>query len=276
ERYRRRAERRYDPAVPMRATIIVLILLGNAACSDSRLGVKIPFAVVYGEQAITCDSPSTTLTDLRFFISDLALLDGNGRREPVVLDDQYQWQQSDLAFIDLENGGSACENGTVQVYSYLVGSVPAGDYNGIVFTVGVPFERNHANPLTAAAPLDIGAMHWHWRSGYKFLRAGIRTPAESFWLHLGSAGCEGTTANVSACRFPNRVMVELPGFLLRHDTIAIDLEALFAGVNLLDGEPGDCSSGPAETSCAAPFLALGIDFESGETVRRQQVFSLRQ
>jgi len=260
----------------MRATVIVLFLLGNAACSDSRLGVKIPFAVVHGEHSITCDSPNTSLTDLRFFVSDLALLNAEGRQEPVVLDDQYQWQQRDLALIDLENGRDACQNGTAEIYSYLVGSVPAGDYKGIVFTVGVPFERNHANPLTAATPLDIAAMHWHWRSGYKFLRAGIRTHAESFWLHLGSAGCEGTTTNVSGCRFPNRVAVELPDFLLRNDTIAIDLEGLFAGANLLDGEHGDCSSGPAETSCVAPFLALGIDHESGEIVHRQRVFMLQQ
>jgi uncharacterized repeat protein (TIGR04052 family) len=260
----------------MRAIVIFLSLLLNAACSDNRLGVKIPFAVVYGDQTLACDSPNTALTDLRFFISHLALLDANGRSQPIVLDDQYQWQQRDLALIDLESGSDACQNGTADVYAYLVGSVPAGDYQGISFTIGVPFERNHANPLTAASPLDIGAMHWHWRSGYKFLRAGLRTPSDSFWLHLGSAGCEGTTANISSCRFPNRVAVELPDFLLRQHTIAVDLEALFAAVNLLDGEPGDCSSGPSETSCGGPFSALGLDFETGVTVGEQQVFSLRQ
>lgn len=260
----------------MRAIVIVFFLLLNAACSDTRLGVEIPFVVVYGEQSLACDSPGTTLTDLRFFISDLALLDDEGRARSVVLDDQYQWQQKDLALIDLEDGSNACQNGTADVHSSLVGSVPEGDYQGISFTIGVPFARNHADPLTAAAPLDISAMHWHWRSGYKFLRAGIRAPSDGFWLHLGSAGCEGTTRNVSACRFPNRVAVELPEFSLQNHTIVVDLEPLFAGVNLLDGEPGDCSSGRAEISCSAPFRALGIDFDNGGTLGRQQVFSLRQ
>ena len=259
-----------------RATLILLLLLVNAACSDPAVGIKIPFAAVFGAQNIACDSPDTTLTDLRFYVSELALLDERGRQVPIVLDDQYQWQQSDLALIDLESGSNACQNGTADVFSYLIGSVPPGDYQGIRFTIGVPFERNHANPLTAAPPLDIAAMHWHWRSGYKFLRAGIRTSADGFWMHLGSAGCEGTTANVSGCRFPNRVAVELPEFSVRRDTIAIDLGALFAGVNFLDGEPGDCSSGPAEAGCAEPFLALGIDHESGRTVGQQQVFTLRQ
>jgi uncharacterized repeat protein (TIGR04052 family) len=261
--------------VLIRTAVILLIVLVNAACSDSRLGVKIPFTAVFGNQTVACDSPDTALSDLRFFVSDLALLDHEGRQVPILLDDQYQWQQEDLALIDLENGGGACQNGTTEVYSYLVGSVPAGEYKGLVFTVGVPFVPNHANPLMAVTPLDIGAMHWHWRSGYKFLRAGIRTSTDRFWIHLGSAGCEGTTANVTGCRFPNRVAVELPEFMIRRDTIAIDLETLFAGVDFLDGEPGDCSSGPAETSCAAPFLALGIDHKSGRAVDRQQVFALR-
>jgi uncharacterized repeat protein (TIGR04052 family) len=262
--------------VRIRVVLILLILLVNAACPDSRLGVKIPFAAAFGDQTVACDSTDPALTDLRFFVSELALLDPDGRRVPIVLDDQYQWQQNDLALIDLENGRHACQNGSSEMYSYLVGSVPPGEYTGIAFTVGVPFAHNHSNPLTAAAPLDIAAMHWHWRSGYKFLRAGIRTFTDSFWMHLGSAGCEGTTANVSGCRFPNRVAVELPDFMLRRDTIAIDLETLFAGVNFEDGEPGDCSSGPAERSCAAPFFALGIDHETGRAVDRQQVFTLRQ
>lgn len=269
-------DRGYDPAVLKRVTLIILLLLIGAACSDAPVGVKIPFTAVFGAQNIACDSPDTPLTDLRFFVSELALLDERGRQVPIALDDQYPWQQRDLALIDLENGTGGCDNGTTEVYSYLVGSVPPRDYQGIRFAIGVPFERNHANPLTAAPPLDIAAMHWHWRSGYKFLRAGIRTSADGFWMHLGSAGCEGTTANVSGCRFPNRVAVELPEFSHRRDTIAIDLEALFAGVNFTDGEPGDCSSGPAEPGCAEPFLALGIDHESGRTVGRQQVFTLRQ
>mgnify|MGYP001812266620 CR=1 FL=1 len=269
-------ERGYDLTVLIRAAFILIVLLVNAACSDSRLGVKIPYIAIFGDQPVACDTPDTSLTDLRFFVSDLALLDRDGRAVPIELDDQYQWQQRDLALIDLENGAGACQNGTTEVYSYLVGSVPQGEYRGIVFTVGVPFARNHANPLTAAAPLDIAAMHWHWRSGYKFLRAGIRSPSDGFWMHLGSAGCEGTTANVTGCRFPNRVAVELPEFLLRQDTIAVDLGALFAGISLDDGEPGDCSSGPAEVSCVGPFLALGIDHQSGGTVGRQQVFKLRQ
>ena len=207
-------------------------------------------------------------------MSSVELLDGAGNAQSVDLHADIPWQQSDLALIDLEDGQGPCTGGTADTYAYLVGGVPPGDYNGLRFTVGVPFDRNHANPLSAAAPLDDPAMHWHWRSGYKFVRAGVASANDGFWMHLGSAGCEGTVRNISGCRFPNRVVVELEKFVPNDDTVAIDLQALFAGIDFADGVAGDCSSGPAETSCVRPFAALGLDFKSGDQDGQQRVFSI--
>ena len=85
------------------------------------------------------------------------------------------------------------------------------------------FDLNHDNPLTAEPPLDDPDMHWHWRSGYKFLRAGIRTATDGFWIHAGSAGCEGTVGNITGCRFPNRIDVFLPDFVpgVEHRQVSI-------------------------------------------------------
>ena len=117
-------------------------------------------------------------------------------------------------------------------------------------------------------------MHWHWRSGYKFLRAGIRTEDDGFWIHIGSTGCEGTVGHVTGCRFPNRIQIELPEFAPGESAVEIDLAALVVGTNLEDGKPDDCSSGPAETSCVAAFGALGIDHSTGEQTGSQSVFSV--
>ncbi len=204
------------------------------------------------------------------------MLDQAGNTQPVELHADIPWQQPDLALIDLENGEGPCTGGTADTYAYLVGGVPPGDYTGLRFTVGVPFDRNHANPLTAGAPLDDPAMHWHWRSGYKFIRAGVATANDGFWIHVGSAGCEGTVRNISGCRFPNRVIVELDGFVPNDDAVAIDLKALFDGINFDDGVPGDCSSGPSESACTAPFAALGIDFVTGDLTGQQRVFSIHR
>ena len=246
------------------------------SCSKPYLGVKIPFLVTWGDDTIGCSDTPIALSDLRLYISELDLLDSGGRPQRLELHANLPWQQRDLALIDLENGQGACANGSSNVFAYVVGSVRPGEYKGLRFTVGVPFDRNHANPLTASAPLDDPAMHWHWRSGYKFIRAGVRTGTDGYWIHVGSSGCEGTVGNISGCRFPNRTAVEMKDFLPNADTVRIDLKQFFAAINLDDAEPTDCSSGPAESACVMPFLALGIDFESGNVVGTQRVFSRHQ
>ena len=57
--------------------------------------------------------------------------------------------------------------------------------------------------------------------------------------------------------------------------VAVDLAALLDGTDLEDEAASDCSSGPPESACVAPFAALGIDFKSGEQDGTQRVFSTR-
>jgi uncharacterized repeat protein (TIGR04052 family) len=252
------------------------VLLLCVGCSEPYLGIKIPFTATWGDTGIACEDTDVRLSDLRFYLSSVQLLDQAGNTQAVELHADIPWQQPDLALIDLENGEGPCTGGTADTYAYLVGGVPPGDYAGLRFTVGVPFDRNHANPLTADAPLDDPAMHWHWRSGYKFVRAGVATANDGFWIHVGSAGCEGTVRNISGCQFPNRVIVELDGFVPNDDVVAIDLKALFDGSDFDDGLPGDCSSGRSESACSAPFAALGIDFATGDLTGQQRVFSIHR
>ena len=246
------------------------------SCSEPYLGIKIPFIATWQGDAIRCGDGEVALSDLRFFVSEVRLVATDGRTQALKLHADIPWQQPGVALIDLEDGQGACSNGTSEQFAYLVGSAPPGNYTTLRFTVGVPFEQNHANPLTADAPLDDPAMHWHWRSGYKFIRAGVATTDDSFWIHVGSSGCAGTVRNVTGCRSPNRVAVTLDEFVPNQSVVAIDLGAFFDGNDFSDGNPTDCSSGPAETQCVAPFAALGIDFESGAASGSQRVFSTLQ
>jgi uncharacterized repeat protein (TIGR04052 family) len=261
--------------LPKRHLAILAVASLCLSCDQWDLGVDIPFLATWNGEPLACDSAEPALTDLRFYVSDPQLIDSEGRIHDVRFATEMHWQNDAVALIDLENGEAACINGTPDVFNHLVGVARAGEYRGLRFTVGVPFSLNHANPLTAAPPLNDEAMHWHWRSGYKFLRAGIRTGNDGFWIHVGSTGCKGTVGHVTGCRFPNRVQVELPEFIPGKSTVAIDLAALTAGVNLEDGKPGDCSSGPAEISCLAAFGALGINHATGEQKGIQSVFSVR-
>jgi len=50
-------------------------------------------------------------------------------------------------------------------------SVPAGQYRGIRFNVGVPRELNHLDASTQQLPLGVNSgMFWTWNPGYIFYR----------------------------------------------------------------------------------------------------------
>ncbi len=259
----------------MRNVLALCLAALSLSCSRWDLGLEIPFVATWNGIPLTCDGGDRALTDLRFYISNPQVVTAEGKARDIGFAVEKPWQNDVVALIDLEDGTEACQNGTAEIATQLFGVTRAGEYQTLRFTVGVPFRVNHSNPLTASPPLDDPDMHWHWRSGYKFLRAGVRTENDGFWIHVGSAGCEGTVGNITSCRFPNRIEVELEGFVPGESQIAIDLARLAAGIDLDDGVPSDCSSGPAEEACIAPFRALGIDFKTGQQDGAQSVFSLR-
>jgi uncharacterized repeat protein (TIGR04052 family) len=250
-----------DPALlPRLARAAVFALLTLCGCSESAAPVTLHFAATYGGRPIGCtESPNgLSLTDLRFYVHDIALFDQAGNRVPLNLEDDGLWQDGNVALLDFEDGQGACLNGSPQLNESVRGRLRGGPFHKVSLTVGVPEDINHSDPLVARAPLNYTAMHWHWLTGYKFLRAGIGNDLDSFWIHLGSSRCDGSIAQGIECAAPNRVRVEIADFDLNNDRIAIDLEALFANIDLTDGIASDCSSGPEELACLAPFAALGL------------------
>jgi uncharacterized repeat protein (TIGR04052 family) len=236
--------------------------------------VSLEFVATWDGEPLSCSSDGLALTDLRFYVSDVRLLDGSGAERPLRLIPDSLWHNENVALIDLESGDGACINGTHEINSAVTGTSDGADFVGVMFTLGVPFEFNHANPLLAKPPLDDAAMHWHWRSGYKFLRAGITTGVDSIWMHLGSTGCEGAVRDISGCRFPNRVAIEVADYSQNFDPIEIDLAKLFGQADLEDGIRTDCSSGPSEGNCAEPFEALGLPFDGRPNKHAQRVIGV--
>lgn len=258
-----------------RFVMIVAAVFMQAACGKVSAPVAVEFRAVVAGQAASCETPDMpALTDLRFYVHNLRLQDANGEYHSVQLD-PGEWQQAGLALLDLENGGGSCLNGTAVTNDTVRGSVSGESFRALEFTLGVPFAANHGDPLLAEPPLGDADMHWHWRGGYKFLRAGLKNDTDSFWLHLGSTGCAGTIQNITGCSAPNRVVVRLENFT-PGDVVLVDLAALPGAGALDDGVPTDCSSGPAEESCGAAFAALGLDHSTGKPAGIQQLFTLRQ
>ena len=260
-----------------------------------RLAGK-PFACGAQYDGVGTKKSTVTPQDLRFFVSDIELLDANGKAVPVTLDQDGVWQYKSLTLIDLEDGKGACRNGNPAMHTGATGTVPAGNYRGLRFTVGVPFELDHISPLSAPSPLNMTAMFWSWQGGYKFIRAevalvgnsanaagpmvenkapahteapGDRSPRSSgFPVHLGSTGCASaspTTAPATECKNPNRVSVTLPVFDAAKDVVIFDLGKLLADLDVTTNTPNTapgCMSGENDPDCIPIMKALGIPFRS--------------
>lgn len=241
----------------MRRIAVALALL-LAGCKPAEDAVALRFEPVVDGTPITCTSAiaGKTLSDLRFFVHDVALLASDGRAVPVVLDTAPPWQSSQVALIDLEDGQGTCDTGSPMLHGALTGHVAHGIYTGLRFTVGVPFALNHGDPVEAPPPLDQTAMHWHWQAGYKFMRAGIQEGERITWLHLGSTGCRGHIGAVTGCAAANRPVVTIPRFDPGLDTVAIDVGVLFSE-RASDGAQS-CQSEPDNAVCKSMLRHVGL------------------
>jgi uncharacterized repeat protein (TIGR04052 family) len=236
--------------------------------------VEIAFVPTWSGETVSCQSPKPGfgLHDLRFYVFDVALLDATGKVSPVKLTHDGAWQTEQVALLDFENGVDGCAGGTAGTHGELVGHVAAGDYVGLRFKLGVPFELNHANPAEADPPLNLGRLHWGWQAGYKFLRFEGAAGDRGIRFHLGSTGCEGTIGRIRSCARPNRAEIEIDGFRLG-DSVDIDLDALIGGGNA--GKTASCMSEPDDDGCAELFAAVGIDLATGKELPAQSLFQAR-
>lgn len=258
--------------------------LCSAARAEAAQPIQIEFEARVGDEEFECgrvysgvgsSGADAEPQDLRFFVSDVRLLDANGREEPVAIEALPPWQTADVALLDFEDGSGLCASGTVATHSTLTGRVFPADYVGIAFTVGVPESINHADPALQPAPLELGSMSWSWLLGYRFLRAELApvdgdgpVPGGAL-LHLGSTSCSGNPqAGTVDCGLANRSEVRLDEFDALTNSIVIDVAALFADTDL--SQDALCHSTGA--FCAAPFANLGIDFDSGAPSEGQTVF----
>ncbi|MBK9252736.1 MAG: metallo-mystery pair system four-Cys motif protein, partial [Proteobacteria bacterium] len=123
---------------------------------------------------------------------------------------------------------------------------------------------NHRDPL-ASPPLNVTALTWPWRYGYKFTTIDLETSggvagpnhATGFSIHLGSTDCgEGkpTTPPSTPCGNSNRPTYRLEVFDPKSSKVVLDLGALLAEtditVNALKTASG-CMSGPGDADCTA-------------------------
>ena len=286
----------------MRRITFCLISLYSAslAALAADKPVTIRFQAQVGEEAFACGrqyegvgSTKAKISgrDFRFYVSNVRLLDSAGKETPLELDQDGKWQLDDLALLDFEDGTGGCSNGTPEMNRQITGKAPEGSYTGLRFTLGVPFNKNHADPLTQPSPLNLTAMFWVWNAGHKFARLDLSSEGipRGFFIHLGSTGCTPSDTKLTiptSCKSPNRVEVTFPSFNTSHDVVIADLAALLQNSNLDvsqnkpdpsegSGEPArkvgaGCMSGPSTADCVGLFANFGLPL--GERPPGQQKF----
>ena len=174
------------------------------AAASAQQPVTITFNGMVGDAPIACGqdypnigSEGTTIAfqDARVYVSNLRLVNAAGEEVPINLEQDGLWQVQNVALLDYENATGGCSDvGTTATNNQVKGTVPEGDYDGLVFDLGVPFELNHADATTAPSPLNVSSLFWSWQYGYKFARieilkaqvAGAKAPDETVNVDKGN------------------------------------------------------------------------------------------
>lgn len=254
----------------------------DVAPTDASNAVEVRFAAKVGAEPFRCTMRYTGLgtmaatwvpLDFRLYVHNVRLVTAAGQEVPLTLTQDGTFQTENVALLDFEDRSGTCSNGNTLTNTVVRGTLPAGaagPYNGVRFTLGVPFALNHANAAVARSPLNLTSLWWSWQGGYKFIRldgriedaAGtVRVP--SWNVHVGSTGCNGSAAGgVTMCANPNLGEVSLTGFDPTRNTVVADVARLFGGTNVSVSNapsPG-CMSDANDVDCMGVFPALGVPY----------------
>lgn len=125
-----------------------------------------------------------TVSKLNYYVSNIKLLMADGSSYVVPQDSSY--------FLIREANAESQE--------VTLNNVPAGEYTGVQFVVGVDSLKSLVDPskrtgilATATGPTNEEAMYWDWNPGYIFLKMeGTSDSAKSangkFYYHIGGFG----------------------------------------------------------------------------------------
>ncbi len=240
---------------------------------DARVGTE-PARCNQSYTGVGTSKAGLRFQDIRLYVSAVKLIDAKGNEVPLTLTPDDQWQSDVVTLLDFEDRTGNC-NGNAGTNHVVRGTVPAGAYSGLAFEIGVPQAVNHNDPTLASAPLNVTAMTWPWRIGYKFTGFDLETSggsggpnaATGFSIHLGSTDCgEGSpmTAPSTPCANPNRPAYRLDNFDPAKSTVILDIGALLSGTDVTVNAPesaSGCMSFSGDGDCPAIFDRLGLTFD---------------
>jgi len=272
----------------------------EVGCTDEIAGVGAD-----GKQTIG-------LSDLRFYVSNLQLLDSAGKPVSFTLDSndfQYNKEAGAVALVDLTGntegscGGTsiAFAEGTARTHKAVTGATLVSKVASLSFDVGVPqkiMKEVIATNTAESAPSPLNEMYWSWATGYRHfifnftVKDGAGGKGDGY-VHIGSRDCgppDGLALeDRDACTFVNTPKVVLAAFDLETDVVQIDLPALVKELDFIapiydpktfevigQGPGVECHSSPMQPDCKPVFSDLGLDMTTGAAdASSDKIFSVR-
>lgn len=233
----------------VRTVVTVSLLFALTACDtlfpESREAGTIPIHLKHVDTS-TCpmtmaiNNTTWAIDNFALYVSNPAVrIDGKWQSVSFT---ENEWQTGKVALLKYHPSCGKKKAGNTQLQIDVSEKLMQLATN-LRFTIGLPFEENHANPLTQPSPLNDSSMFWSWQAGHKFMRLDIHNaeqPSQTWSYHLGSVGCESESAMrppEKACKFTNRVEMILPMTQLDWELdLALSVPVMLSQVNLPETE----------------------------------------
>jgi uncharacterized repeat protein (TIGR04052 family) len=282
----------------------------DAALAEQASPFSLRFAYSAGDRVLACGDTLTgqgldgkqtvDINDLRFFVSDLRLVDKDGKDLAFTLDKndfQLSHPAGQVSLVDLTSntvGGCTVDafpstEGTARVHEAITGTAPVGKVAGVRFNVGVPqavMKKAIKDYTMEGQPSPLGDLQWPWSLGWRHfaLNFGLKdqagTPGVGY-VHLGSLDCAAMDTDLAltdreSCTYVNTPAVALDNFSLTNDVVTVDIPTILKKVDFIDdlyddkfnvigqGPAVACHSLPSLPDCPPVFEAFGMSMETGK------------
>jgi len=249
--------------------VLVATSILLCGCFDKESTNQLSFQTSYQGVALNCktffskENEKWSYEQLQFFISDVSVKKQDGNWHSWIMA-KTPYQINNVGLL-----GEVCANnnktenslGNANWHLNFEHEEDLSQVSSIKFTLGIPFEFNHLNPLTQDSPLNDSSMFWVWQVGHKFLRLEMASTSHDWLFHLGSTGCKAPSvmrAPKEPCLNPNTVIFELPlnqGAEVKN-RITFDLAKLFHDLKLTN--ENSCQSNRDDSTCLQLFNNLGL------------------
>ncbi len=201
------------------------------------------------------------IEQLQFFLSDIEIeVEGQGWQHLQLTKNAFQNSNTVLLGTNCREKKQHSQKNDAEYWSIIFeNNVDISKVRSVKFTVGVPFDVNHLNPVSQQSPLNLPSMFWVWQTGHKFIRAEFASVDDQWIFHLGSSGCKAASVMrppKQKCLYPNTFEFELPVDELDSKALILNFNLAHLLHNVEMSSKANCQSERDNESCLQLFNNL--------------------